>query len=159
MKRLAEFGYLRVVALVLVGVVAITYGLLAVRWQRATDTELQRITRVVEGTPGKPGEPGEPGVGVNTVLVHTLPAGSDPRATLRHGLLSLWIPLAANGTDGRIGPRGRQGPIGRQGPPGKAGRPGESVSTKQLQAFVESFLRSHTFRCKRDGDTFTCRIS
>lgn len=145
----------------LIGVVLLLLGALAV-WQvlayRATTQEVLRITRVIEGTPGPQGEPG---IGVSNVVVHTLPNGFDPRASLRRGLLSLWIPLAANGSTGPMGPRGprgAEGARGPQGPPGPSGKPGATVSTNQIRAAVESFLRSHTFRCKRDGDTFTCRV-
>jgi hypothetical protein len=154
---LAGLGITRIIALVLVAAVAVTYGFLAVRWQRATDTEIQRITRVVEGTPGPEGEPG---IGVSSVLVHTLPPGFDPRATLRHGLLTLWIPLAADGDRGATGPRGPQGPHGPEGLAGKPGKPGEDVSVKQIRAIVESVVRSLTFRCKLETkNVFTCRVS
>lgn len=132
----------------------------AIILSRSAKSETRITRQIIEGTPGPEGKPG---IGVTSVLVHTVPAGSNPRATLRRGLLTLWIPLAPNGSTGPPGPAGFRGPRGPQGPPGPIGPPGlpgpvTTVTMKQIQAAVESFLRSHTFRCKRDDSVFICRV-
>ena len=155
---------LRWVAFVILLTIASAYGWLAVQWQQ-TEADVQRITRVVEGTPGEKGEPGQPGVGIKAVIVRQLPPGSAPYAVRRSGgLLTLYMP---RGAEGPAGPRGRAGTDGRNGKtvrgprgfPGRSGKPGRSANTNLTAALVNSFLRSHTFVCTKTGRQWTCRIS
>jgi hypothetical protein len=155
---------LRWIAFVILIIIAAAYGYLTVQWQQ-TEADVQRITRVVEGTPGEKGEPGQPGVGITDVIVRQLPTGSAPYAVRRSGgLLTLYLP---RGAEGPAGPRGRAGADGRNGKtvrgprgfPGRSGKAGRSVNQNMVAALVNSFLRSHTFTCTKTGRLWTCRIS
>jgi len=142
--------------------------------------QVQRVTEIVEGTPGPQGEPG---IGVERVIVHSLPAGSAPSASLSHGLLILRIPEGApgfrgpagergprgepgaRGVRGPAGPRGITGPRGERGEAGEDGEPGTTITQQQIAKMVSDFLRNHKFVCTVIGDpeaptlTLACKVT
>jgi hypothetical protein len=165
-KGFVAFGVGRAIALGLLFVIAIAYSVWATVQAHNTRTELTRITRLVEGTPGPQGKPG---LGVESVLVHTLPPGSEAKSSLRHGLLQLWLPIGETGARGPRGPGGTDGhapsanqiaaAVSRYCARHNACRgPAGEVSERQIRVAVETFMRSHTFVCQFKAGVLTCRV-
>lgn len=137
--------------------------------------QVQHVTEIVEGTPGPQGEPG---IGVERAVVHSLPPGATPSASLSHGLLVLRLPEGApgfrgpagergprgeQGARGPAGPRGIPGPTGERGEAGEEGKPGTTITQQQIAKMVSDFIRNHKLVCTVVGDpkapTLTCKVT